>query len=30
MNTIYKRKTDKIKPVDSDELDDSISGEFKF
>jgi hypothetical protein len=29
MNTIYKRKANKVKPVDSDKSDSSIPGESK-
>jgi hypothetical protein len=29
MNTIYKRKVNKVKPVNLDKLNSSISGEFK-
>jgi hypothetical protein len=29
INTIYKRKVNKVKPVDSDKLDSNISGRFK-
>jgi hypothetical protein len=30
MDTIYKRKADKVKPVDSDKSNSSISEESKF
>jgi hypothetical protein len=30
MDTIYKRKVNKVKPVDLDELDSNIPGKSKF
>jgi hypothetical protein len=30
MNIIYKRKIEKVKPIDLDKLNSNISGESKF